>query len=67
MKTTSEYYEGQTFGYGNYLELAGAMHHICCEASKKEVDCKKIRAFNDVAGWTWSESIRALDTFLQSM
>ncbi len=65
-KTTSEYYEGQTFGFGDYLELTAMMLEVKVK-SILDRHSVTLKAMNDAQDWTWSKAISKLDGFLQSL
>lgn len=68
-RTTSEYYEGQTFGFGEYGELAMMMNMVRKNIESREIShIKKVEtAYAESALWTWDKSIGSLERFLESV
>ena len=60
-RTTSEYYEGQVFGFGNWEELAQNMEEVFV---KKDFMMKTRIGWESVKDWTWDETIKGLGAFL---
>jgi len=60
-RTTSEYYQGQVFGYGNWEELSSMMKKVFAE---RDFMLKARIAGDTVKNWTWRDTIEALDGFL---
>lgn len=66
-RTTSEYYEDQIFGYGDYLELAQMMKDVYFEKYNNKNNGKIELAYQDSKLWTWESTINQLDYFLQKI
>lgn len=63
-RTTSEYYEGQVFGFGDWEELSATMGEAYI---KRDFMLKSRVGWEDVKNWTWKDTIKALDEFLVDM
>lgn len=63
-KTTSEYYEGQVFGFGNWEELSSKMKEVY---PNRDFMLKTRIGWEDTKDWTWRDTIKSLDEFLGSV
>jgi len=67
-RTTSEYYEDQVFGNGDYKELTALMSDVYNINTDVSSFGRMINsAYKEAQKWTWSKSITALDKFLQTI
>lgn len=66
-KLTSEYYEGQTFGYGNPFELQRVIKDAYFDIYNDKYKNKVEKAYADSKLWTWDSTINQLDYFLQKI
>lgn len=63
-KTTSEYYEGQVFGFGNVEELSSKMKEVY---PNRDFMLKVRSGWEMVKNWTWRDTIASLDEFLSGV
>lgn len=79
-RTTSEYYQGQVFGYGDFEELAAMMARVRKDVgngreprelvfgpNKNEYLDRVRRAKHEMKAWTWGHSVSALCEILDGM